>query len=470
MPLSISQWFGEDMPKLVEDSSGNWSAEDDFYRVLFDGEWHLEPKFANPYDTEFLKKVEQEFLKSIRDLSPQDSFELYGANSFDELISSNDYQNLSEYKAIITAILEVNGTNRWLSYIGYNDSYDPPENAAKDNKIKANVYLIDVKLISMKSSPHSSHDENAIVYLIGHPSSDQIIPWHIGFEKNGDLTSLPCFYNVIDFSYEPSYKNLSELLRQIIETSFLVHAEPDWDPENQLLAAWRLHPDRDNIHNKIKNSYLATLTLNPELVDWYKNQNALVDLSNFVKEQNLGYGLLSSFVHLDIPTAPDYPVDENVQHVIYDDGPKNNWRIKENNVTVNDVYADIVYSGDSSIRITYGDASYSTINFTHSLLDIDSYYWLEFYIFVGEDTNRNIYLVMKNDFDEEDKFIYIENSRYLIGGEYLKNQWQRVLVPLIDYPTIQNGIREIKISKYATGKDDELIIDQIRLVGAISDE
>jgi len=163
-------------------------------------------------------------------------------------------------------------------------------------------------------------------------------------------------------------------------------------------------------------------------------------------------------------------LDENNQHVIYSDGLLNHWRISSKNIQVNSSYTDETYDGSSAISVNLFDETFCRLGFSHSKLNVSSYDYLEFYIYVGEDTERNLYVTLKSKSSDEDDPINIEIAGYLLDGKYLENQWQRVLVPLEDFPRVQNGVIEFKIMKYRSGEDDPYHIDQIRLIGILSND
>jgi len=115
--------------------------------------------------------------------------------------------------------------------------------------------------------------------------------------------------------------------------------------------------------------------------------------------------------------------------------------------------------------VTWGP--WAALSIAHRAIDITPYYWLEFYIYVGTNTQRALAVGLM---DKDGELIEYKDISpwYVDGGEFAPNQWQRVLVPLSDLSGSNTMIGGIRVVKDGSGEgQDTIYVDEIRLVGGV---
>jgi hypothetical protein len=169
------------------------------------------------------------------------------------------------------------------------------------------------------------------------------------------------------------------------------------------------------------------------------------------------------------PTPTATPVlvpDESTARVIYDDALAPKWEDWSWYSTVNLASTEHVHSGSAAIEV--GLDPTGALSFHFPGFNTMPYQWLEFYIYVEEDTTRRL-SVYFNDVSDTELMpkARVDQPSYIEGGEFLPDRWQKVLVPLAD--TGGAGIKVVRINiKDESGAGQLLFwIDDIRFLGAV---
>jgi len=94
--------------------------------------------------------------------------------------------------------------------------------------------------------------------------------------------------------------------------------------------------------------------------------------------------------------------------------------------------------------------------------------WLEFYIYVGEDTTRML-SVYFNDVSDTELMpkARIDHPAYIEGGAFLPDRWQKVMVPLADTGGSATTVIRINVKDESGTGQLAFWVDDIRLLGAV---
>jgi hypothetical protein len=168
-----------------------------------------------------------------------------------------------------------------------------------------------------------------------------------------------------------------------------------------------------------------------------------------------------------IPTfTPIVDVDEDNSLTVYDDQLTSGWENWSWDINSLDLASGTkTYSGNAAIQLSIDP--WGALSLHHSNLDTSGYYWLEFYIYVGDNTHRKLVVYLNNELDEEiSPYTDLSNPIYIEGETFLPNQWQRIRIPLADLGGFQTTITRINLKDYSGEGQTEFFVDQIRLLAA----
>lgn len=103
----------------------------------------------------------------------------------------------------------------------------------------------------------------------------------------------------------------------------------------------------------------------------------------------------------------------------------------------------------------------------HPGTDTSAYSRLEFYIYVGRNTKQRLFVSFNDKSDHELKYrIKLPDSRYLEGGKFLTNKWQRVQIPFAELGVSNTIITRLNVKVSSRKYSRSFLIDEIRLVRA----
>ena len=103
----------------------------------------------------------------------------------------------------------------------------------------------------------------------------------------------------------------------------------------------------------------------------------------------------------------------------------------------------------------------------HPDTDTTDFNRLEFYIYVGKNTDQKLYISLNDLSNREFKHrIKLPDPRYLEGGKFAVNRWQRVQIPLAELDAWQTRITRLNIRVSSKKYSRSFLIDQISLLGS----
>ena len=95
------------------------------------------------------------------------------------------------------------------------------------------------------------------------------------------------------------------------------------------------------------------------------------------------------------------------------------------------------------------------------------YQWIEFYIYVGENTLRRLSFVFNGNSDNDLlPRVPIDDPRYIAGETYIANRWQRVRIPLEDTGGAETVIWGININDASGDGQEPFWVDGIRFLAS----
>ena len=181
--------------------------------------------------------------------------------------------------------------------------------------------------------------------------------------------------------------------------------------------------------------------------------------------------VLRKFYGASLRTTPTptsaLAVDEKNQLVIYDDSLGTGWADWSWNATVDWAFRDIKQSGNTAIKVSL--KNWGALSLHHRGIDTSPYRWLEFYLNVGDNTQRQLAVYFNDESDTEmSPKIELVNPLLIEGGKLLPNQWQRIRIPLTDMGASQTTIVRVNIKDNTGSGQKDFYVDGIRLIGALS--
>lgn len=164
--------------------------------------------------------------------------------------------------------------------------------------------------------------------------------------------------------------------------------------------------------------------------------------------------------------TPILVVDENNQLVIYHDTLGTGWGDWSWDSTVNLNSDSSVYNGNAAITVSL--KPWGALSLYNGGIDISPYYWLEFYINVGKNAQRQLVVSFNDKSDSElVQKVDISNPLYIEGGAFVADGWQRVRIPIVEMGASHTTIVRVNIKDDSGNGQKDFFIDEIRLVGAV---
>ena len=165
------------------------------------------------------------------------------------------------------------------------------------------------------------------------------------------------------------------------------------------------------------------------------------------------------------PTGrPTMLVDEANQSAVYEDVLSLGWDDWSWHSNVALASTEHVHSGSVSIKALL--ASWGAISLHNAGFDTTPYYWLEFYIYVGDNTLRRISVYFNDTSDKElMPKVSVNDPAFIAGGAYIANRWQRVRIPLHVTGGDSRDIVRINFKDESGHGQEAFWIDGIRFIG-----
>ncbi len=99
--------------------------------------------------------------------------------------------------------------------------------------------------------------------------------------------------------------------------------------------------------------------------------------------------------------------------------------------------------------------------------DTAPYSWLEFYIYVGDNTRRQLSVYFNDTADNElMPKVAVDDPAFIAMGAYIPNRWQRVRIPLSRTGGADTVIRRINIKEESGEVQGPFWVDGIRFLTA----
>jgi hypothetical protein len=179
--------------------------------------------------------------------------------------------------------------------------------------------------------------------------------------------------------------------------------------------------------------------------------------------------LMSNFgvaAHATPPPLPPLDDDDDNQLKIFHNTLTGGWRENSHNIKLSVDISETMQFKNTELRVLMQPAG--ILSLYHNGADTSPYRWLEFYIYTGK-TAPHRFLV--NLFDgsnrESGQPISLPHPRYVEGGRFLADQWQRVRIPLADMGAENLTITRLNLKNALKKQPVEFFITEISLVGPI---
>lgn len=171
-----------------------------------------------------------------------------------------------------------------------------------------------------------------------------------------------------------------------------------------------------------------------------------------------------------IPQFVEMPTESML---VYDDALSPGWKpwFEDDAKTFPDFKYPDAYSGQYSIRVAYSE--YIGLWLIYDpYLNLSKYKWLEFQIKVGEPQPKHLYAVFEDwttGINIGSRMALVNDAKYIEGGQYLPDVWQRVRIPLIDLGLTDQNSTGFNILGCAWPCDfdyqtADVLLDDIKLV------
>jgi hypothetical protein len=165
--------------------------------------------------------------------------------------------------------------------------------------------------------------------------------------------------------------------------------------------------------------------------------------------------------------TPSFVPNESAQLIIFDGRLRPGWQDWSWDATTHVPSRWAGGATDGVIRVSLEEEG--ALSLWHDPFDTSYYYWLEFYINVGENLDRHLEIHLHDQNDRvSTQSVALPDPVYLEGGGFLANRWQQVRVPLEALGDHDGFISRITIKNASQTGQEEFQLRDIRLVGAIA--
>jgi hypothetical protein len=125
------------------------------------------------------------------------------------------------------------------------------------------------------------------------------------------------------------------------------------------------------------------------------------------------------------------------------------------------------HASDGAVSIRAELRPWGALSLHFPGLDTAPYYWLEFYIYVGDNTLRRLSVYFNDTADNElMPKVSVDNPAFIALGAYVPNRWQRVRIPLSRTGGANTAILRINIKDESGDGQEPFWVDGIRLLPA----
>ncbi|MBW8012326.1 MAG: WD40 repeat domain-containing protein [Chloroflexi bacterium] len=160
----------------------------------------------------------------------------------------------------------------------------------------------------------------------------------------------------------------------------------------------------------------------------------------------------------------------NIFNDIYIDRLEPGWEDWSWDSTIDVLHNDVeIQNGTAAIELSLDPWGGLVLQYPPGL-DTTGYQWLEFHIFVGEDTERRFQVYINDIMGIQiNEGVNLFNRSYVEGEIILPNQWQLVRIPLEDLGAFERLVGGMTIQEYTGNYHPLFYIDSIRFVGVINE-
>ena len=168
------------------------------------------------------------------------------------------------------------------------------------------------------------------------------------------------------------------------------------------------------------------------------------------------------------PAAALPMLDASNQAVVYRDVLGLGWEDWSWDSSVELASAEHAHASDGTVSIRAELEPWGALSLQYpSGFRTSPYQWIEFYIYVGENTLRRLSFVFNGNSDNDLlPRVPIDDPRYIAGETYIANRWQRVRIPLADTGGADTVIWGININDASGDGQEPFWVDGIRFLAS----
>ncbi len=163
-----------------------------------------------------------------------------------------------------------------------------------------------------------------------------------------------------------------------------------------------------------------------------------------------------------LPLAPDYSTTLD----IYTDGLAPGWQDYSWSATRDLGATDEVCSGTQAISAAL--EAWGALSFAHPAFDPGPYYWIEFCMRGSSMQMPQLWVFLRSEDGTPLGKRPVNDCRYLVGGTFVPDAWNRVRIPLADLNGPGHSVTALVIQDSTSTGSEPFWIDEIRLVAAIT--
>jgi uncharacterized protein YegJ (DUF2314 family) len=167
------------------------------------------------------------------------------------------------------------------------------------------------------------------------------------------------------------------------------------------------------------------------------------------------------------PLAAPWPtVDASKQAVVYRDVLGLGWEDWSWDSSIQLASTQHAHISDGTVSIRAELEPWGALSLQYPTgFSTSPYQWIEFYIYVGENTLRRLSFVFSGNSDNDLlPLVPIDDPRYIAGETYIANRWQRVRIPLAETGGADTVIRSINIRDASGHGQEPFWVDGIRFL------
>lgn len=167
------------------------------------------------------------------------------------------------------------------------------------------------------------------------------------------------------------------------------------------------------------------------------------------------------------PTPPPLPKEDHYGRlIIFDNSLGTGWEdwSEDAVLSVDISRAEPVENTELKLSMRPGGA----LSLHHSRAETSPYPWLEFHLYVGKNTGARLLVSLNDELDRQfPQSVVLPNPRYIEGGKFLADQWQKVRIPMTEMAGKSTTVTRLNIRNSSKNQPLVLFIDEISLTGTV---